>query len=166
MEYLREVLEKSPDINELDEYVEKYSSIVDEIIQDKNKTKKERIKCNWEKLKINKNLSIYKSTINTINKNNAQISIYIPSRKNSYTLYFSYNTWEFIWNHTDKDEWTWFRVSWLILDFEKVEIFNKKTKNWEHININNELKSELYNITKVLYKELFNNYLYNKNIII
>ena len=163
MEHLRRALDKSADIKQIwetDEYVDKYSDFVDELILNKN-----RIKCWWEKIIINKNLEIYKSTLNTITENSASLSIYIPSRHSSYTLYFSYNTWKFSWNHTDYDEWTWLRIDHLRLDFEKLEIFNKKTKKWEYLDIvHSVFKKELDWIVKVMYSEVFNNSEFNNNI--
>lgn len=172
MEYLKSLLEKSPDAKQMpeiwiiDEYVEKYSSIVDNEIN-KNDDSRDWIKCSWEKIKITKDLEIYKSTLATIWINSASLSIYIPSRKNSYTLYFNYNLDKFKWNYSENDEWTWLRIDNLTIDFNKFEIFNKDNHKWEKMwRLSKPFYYEILWIKKIMYKMIFNNHEYNKHLII
>ena len=163
MEYLRREIKKYPDLKpdeKLDKYVEKYWSFVDDVILNEN-----RIKCSWERVKINENVEIYKSTLKTIKENSASLSIYIPKRKHSYTLYFSYKTWYPKWIYNSLDDWTGLRIDSLKLDFNKLEIFNKWTNQWEYLEVINTIfKNELDWIIKLMYSDVFNNPEFNNNI--
>ena len=166
MQHLKQLLEEQPDIkNETSKlesvkinYEEEVDRVMDEI------TEESAIWKYSAKDEIAEGIYIYRKW-NTITDNMAEVYLYLdkklPRHANWYRIRFMYETWDFTWNRSDKDEWTWLRV----IKIRYVQVKRIKDKKLHPNSPNLSFKKELKNIEKIVSSEILNNAKYNTNLI-